>query len=165
MSEIDVSQVNHNFNSLTTYGRDLEQRKREQINHAAQTVAIIIDDLAVGWGELGLSDREAEVAAYRQLGFTNKATAHMLELSVNTVNEYVRRVNQKISRAQALLQHADRTNAFDKHWRCHKCREKIQRSKASIEVDTDNEKIHYQCNNLGCYEEHSIPIYDSPQAE
>jgi len=160
---IEVSRLNGYVPLFESSRNYLE--KREELADAAQTLAVVVDDLAEGWASLGLSDREAEVAAYRQLGFTNKATAYMLELSPNTVNEYTRRVNDKIAEARALIRHVDRTAAFDKHWECGMCGENIQRANGRIEADLDEKKIHYSCTTSGCWEKYTRPIFDAPAFE
>lgn len=47
------------------------------------------------WKDAGLSEREAEVAALREIGFTNRAIAIMLDLSPSTVDEYQQRGEEK----------------------------------------------------------------------
>jgi len=143
MESVEVSRVNAHMNNLRKYSRDLEEQKREEIDDAAEAVAELVDELAAAWEDVGLSGREAEVAAYKQLGFTNKATAYMLELSSNTVNEYDRRASEKIQTARRLVDLADRTEAFDKDWLCPYCREGIRRSHGEIEVSTRT--ITYRC--------------------
>jgi len=142
-TDVDVSGVNSHMNNLRKYSRQLEERKREEIDAAAEAVAELVDDLAASWAEAGLSEREAEVAAYKQLGFTNKATAYMMDLSPNTVNEYDRRASQKVEEARRLVDLADRTEALKKDWVCPHCREGIRRSHGDIEVS--GRTVSYTC--------------------
>lgn len=155
MESVEVSRVNSHMNSLRKYSRDIEEQKRAEIDAAAEAVAGLVDDLAGTWEDVGLSGREAEVAAYKQLGFTNKATAYMLELSPNTVSEYDRRASQKVKDARRLVELADRTEAFDKDWLCPDCREGIRRSHADIEVS--DASITYHCRK--CFNSYERRIH------
>ena len=155
MESVNVSGVNTNMNTLRKYSRELERKKRKKIESAAEAVAELIDELAGNWEEVGLSGREAEVAAYKQLGFTNKATAYMLELSPNTVNEYNRRASEKIKKARRLVDLADRTEAFEKDWLCPNCREGIRRSHGDIEVSGGS--ISYRCRK--CFNSYERRIH------
>lgn len=161
MDIVDVRTVNYSLNNLRVGSKELEEKKLEKIDTTAEVVAELIDNLSEGWNTLGLSGREAEVAAYRQLGFTNKAIAYMLDLSPNTVNEYTRRVNEKIETAKQLVNHAQRTEAFEKDWNCPNCRGGIRRSHGDTEVSLDDETISYRCRS--CFEEFTRPIYSAPQ--
>lgn len=158
METVEVSSVNKHMNNLRKYSRALEDKKKKEIDAAAEAVAEVVDELAATWKDVGLSGREAEVAAYKQLGFTNKATAYMLDLSPNTVNEYNRRASEKIKDARRLVDLADRTEAFDKDWLCPDCREGIRRSHGDIEVS--DRTISYTC--IKCYNsyEKTIPRTD-----
>ena len=162
MNPIDVEGINRSVNNLRVGSKQLENQKREKIDRTAKQVADLVDTLAAEWETLGLSGRESEVAAYRQLGFTNKATAHMLRLSVNTVNEYTRRANEKIDTARRLVTHADRTEAFQKDWSCRNCREGIRRSKGDIEVSPGDETVSYRCRS--CWETYNRRLYSAPNA-
>ena len=73
--EVEVSAVNTAVNNIGTYSEDLDGEYHNRIQDAAEAVAELVDGLAETWESLGLSGREAEVAAYKQLGFTNRATA------------------------------------------------------------------------------------------
>lgn len=161
MAPIDVSGLNSSVNNLRVGSKELEEEKRSSIQTAAKTLAETIDELAVGWSNLGLSDREAEVAAYRQLGFTNKTIAYMLELSPNTVNEYTRRVNEKIDTARRLVNHAQHTEAFSKNWDCPACGHDMRRSRADIEFTTDENTLSYRCSS--CWERFSRPASPAPE--
>ena len=161
MDTVDVRTINYGLNNLRVGSKELENAKLERTDTAAKVVAGLVDRLSEGWATLGLSDREAEVAAYRQLGFTNKAIAYMLDLSRSTVNEYTRRANNKIETARQLVNHAQRTEAFEKDWNCPTCREGIRRSHGDIEVSLDDETISYRCRS--CFEEFTRPIYSAPQ--
>ena len=143
MESVEVSRVNGHMNNLRKHSRDIEERKREEIDATAEAVAELVDDLATNWEDAGLSEREAEVAAYKQLGFTNKATAYMLDLSANTVNEYDRRASQKVEEARRLVDLAERTEALEKDWLCPDCREGIRRSHGDIEVS--ERAVSYTC--------------------
>ena len=159
MEMVEVSTINYSINNLRVGSKELEEKKRARIEETAEAVAVLVNDLTESWVALGLSNREAEVAAYRQLGFTNKATAHMLQLSPNTVNEYSRRASDKVETARRLVNHADRTEAFEKDWNCPKCREGIRRSNGEIEVSKDDETVSYRCRK--CWEEFTRPIYST----
>jgi len=160
MKEVGVSRVNSYLNSLRVGSRELEEKKKREIQTAAEDVVEMIDTLADTWEEVGLSGREAEVAAYKQLGFTNKATAWMLELSPNTVNEYDRRAKQKIKEARRLVGLADRTEAFEKDWLCPNCREGIRRSHGDIEVS--GRSVSYTCRK--CFEDFERRVHGSEVA-
>lgn len=158
---VEVSTVNYQLNNLTKHSKNLEEKKRNEIDATAEAVAALVDDLAAGWERLGLSGREADVAAYRQLGFTNKATAYMLELSPSTVNEYTRRANEKIERAKKLVTHAEQTQAFQKDWSCGRGNTDARRSRADIELDVENRQLTYLCRDN--WETHSRSVYTAPK--
>jgi DNA-binding NarL/FixJ family response regulator len=154
--KVDVSGVNSSVQALGKYGKEIDEKHRDRLKNAAEDVARLVDTLAEIWESLGLSGREAEVAAYKQLGFTNRAAAYMLDLSPNTVNEYDRRAKEKVQTARQLVHRADRTEAFVKDWVCPNCREGIRRSHGNIEL-TDS-SITYSCRK--CWEDYERAVVE-----
>jgi len=57
-TDVDVSGVNSHMNNLRKYSRQLEERKREEIDSAAEAVAELVDDLAASWAGAGLPDSQ-----------------------------------------------------------------------------------------------------------
>lgn len=147
---VEVSKINRSANNLRVGSEELEERKRQKIENAAEAVSATVGELREVWEMLGLSGREAEVAAYRELGFTNRAIALMTNLSRNTVNEYTRRASNKYETAQQLVSRGNRTTAFDKNLSCRHCGHGMQRSKAGIEFKPEDEIIELRCRN--CWE-------------
>ena len=151
MGKIEPSTVNSYLNSLRVGSQDLEEKKRREIADAKEAAEPLVEDLAEEWSAVGFSDREAEVAAYRQLGFTNQAIAFMLGLSPNTVNEYQRRASDKIQEARRLVSLADRSIADNKDIPCPNCGENIRRSHG--EITTDGTELSVRC--YSCFETHT----------
>ena len=151
MGEIDISAVSRSVNNLSAGSRDLERSKREKIADVKDEVAAVVEELAEPWSAAGLSDREAEVAAYRQLGFTNAAIALMIDVSKNTVNEYHRRATDKIDAARRLVSLADGSLAEEKDLSCPNCGEQIRRSHGDITLD--GRELSVRCRS--CYETHT----------
>lgn len=50
-----------------------------------------------------LSEREAEVQALKEAGLTHEQIAERLEVSKSTVDEYSRRINQRLKQAKATV--------------------------------------------------------------
>jgi len=148
MGEIDISGVSRSVNSLSVGSRSLERSKREKIADVKDEVAPVVEELAEPWSAAGLSDREAEVAAYRQLGFTNAAIALMIDVSKSTVNEYHRRATDKIDAARRLVSLADGSLAEEKDLSCPNCGEQIRRSHGDITLD--GRELSVRCRS--CYE-------------
>mgnify|MGYP002338707842 CR=1 FL=1 len=151
MGEIDISGVSRSVNNLSVGSPDLERSKREKIADVKEEVAPVAEELAGRWSAAGLSDREAEVAAYRQLGFTNAAIALMLDLSKSTVNEYHRRATDKIDAARRLVSLADASIAEEKDLTCPNCGEQIRRSHGDITLD--GRELSIRCRS--CFETHT----------
>jgi DNA-binding CsgD family transcriptional regulator len=151
MKEVDPGDVNKKVNNLRVGSRDLEESKRREIAKTKENAEPVVEDLAEEWSAVGLSDREAEVAAYRQLGFTNKAVAFMLGLSPNTVNEYQRRASEKIQEARRLVSLADRSIADQKDIPCPNCGENIRRSHGDITAG--GTELSIRCRS--CFETHT----------
>lgn len=151
MGEIDISGVSRSVNSLSAGSRSLERSKREKIADVKDEVASVVEGLAEPWSAAGLSDREAEVAAYRQLGFTNAAIALMIDVSKSTVNEYHRRATDKIDAARRLVSLADGSLVEEKDLACPNCGERIRRSHGDITLD--GRELSVRCRS--CYETHT----------
>ena len=55
--------------------------------------------------ETALKTREAEVQALKEQGLTHAQIAERLEISKSTVDEYSRRINDRIRRSKATIRH------------------------------------------------------------
>lgn len=84
---VEVWEINRIVDDAGADSRELEQETRERIAAAVEELRPLIDEFTSNWERLGLSGREAQIAAYRELGFSDEAIAIMLELSPDTVNE------------------------------------------------------------------------------
>jgi DNA-binding CsgD family transcriptional regulator len=62
--------------------------------------------------DAGLSTREAQVKTLTAIGLTHAATALLLDIQKNTVDEYARRVKAKRESAQTLLSTLDNVEEY-----------------------------------------------------
>lgn len=151
--EIDVSHLNIAARKVGFHDDELDHKWQQELKAAYEATEEYIDQRAAGWESVGLSERESSVAAYRELGFTNRAVAYFLGLSPSTIGEYQSRIQNKIEDAQALLNRAGAppvVGVTDRYVNCSNCGHRTQRSKADIVWNTGEEQAMIRC--YGCFE-------------
>ena len=149
--EIEVSGLNRTVKGVGRYDDEIDRRKRRRLKEASESLEEYIKQQSEEWEKVGLSERESTVAAYRELGFTNRTIAYFLGLSPSTVNEYQKRIEDKIDAARSLVSQADSSSVMsvdEKYMECKKCGHRTQRSKADIVWDTTEKEATIRCN--GC---------------
>jgi Response regulator containing a CheY-like receiver domain and an HTH DNA-binding domain len=155
---IDIEGINRTANDYSAESGELGQDQRQQIMNVTDDLKHTVDSVSTVWSRLGLSDREAEVAAYRELGFTNKSIAYMLDISTNTVNEYTRRAKQKYNTARALLAREEDSQALSKNWVCPKpsCGHETKRAYTNSKYNPDTNVSTWRCQE--CHTEYQRKI-------
>ncbi len=146
---VDVSGVNKIVRNIRAGRPPMEAKKREQIREVKQELESEVESRTTAWEALGLSTREAEVASYREFGFTDEAIAQLTSVSEETVDEYSRLANRKYDRAAQLVTRAESTGALDESWTCRHCGYDSHRSDIDIEYDVGADTVEYQCQNCG----------------
>jgi Bacterial regulatory proteins, luxR family. len=144
---IDIEAINQEANDINAESGELGDKKRRHIENVTDEVEHTIDSLSALWSHLGLSDREAEVAAYRELGFTNRSIAYMIGISTNTVNEYTRRAKQKYHTARALVAREEDSQALSTRWVCPRptCGHETKRAYADSTYNPDTTVSKWRC--------------------
>lgn len=150
--EIEVSRLNSKVKDVGRYDDEIDRRKRRRLKEASESLEEYIKQQSEEWEKVGLSERESTVAAYRELGFTNETVAYFLGLSPSTINEYQKRIEDKIDEARSLVSQADSSPVMsvdEKYMKCKKCGHRTQRSKADIVWNTTEKEATIRCN--GCF--------------
>lgn len=143
--------LNSTVKNVGIYDDDIDRRGRRKLKEASEALEEHIEQQSEEWKKVGLSERESTVAAYRELGFTNETIAHFLDLSPSTINQYQKRIEDKIDEARSLVSQADSSSVMsvdEKYMKCKKCGHRTQRSKADIVWDTTEKEATIRCN--GC---------------
>ncbi|MDS0284768.1 helix-turn-helix transcriptional regulator [Haloarcula onubensis] len=147
---VDVSELNASAAETIVEDKQAQLKRQDKMANAKQILAPLADDLISDWEEVGLSSRQAEIAAYRQLGSTDKTIAFFTGLSRNTVNEHNRRIREKYQQAKSLVDRVESTKTLDKGWRCPRCGHMTRRQNADISVDPESEKVKSHCGDWEC---------------
>ena len=155
---VNIETINQKANAINAESGELGNKKRQHIENVTDEIEHTIDSLSVLWSHLGLSDREAEVAAYRELGFTNRSIGYMIGISTNTVNEYTRRAKQKYRTAQALVTREEDSQALSKNWICPKptCGHETKRAYADSRYNPEAKISKWRCQK--CHTEYQRKI-------
>jgi len=146
---VDVSGVNKIVRNIRAGRPPMEAKKREQIREVKRELESEIESRTTAWEALGLSTPEAEVASYREFGFTDRAIAQLTSLSEETVGEYSHLANRKYDRAAQLVTRAESTQAFSESLACRYCGYDSPRADAEIEYDIGADTVEYRCENCG----------------
>ena len=154
---VNVRKVNQEANDLI--GKDAEERELavELIRGVYDDQKTEIENRVTEYTDLGFSDREAEVLALSEAGFTSKATGVMLGISNSTVDEYKRRASDKYERAGRMVRQIERRKPLDRTLKCKYCGHGTMPSKSEAKIE--NGKLVFSCRNWDCREENERVIW------
>jgi len=148
-SVVDIQGVN-NTATLNLQSDEFGEQRRESLSEAREALSDRVDELSNEWQQLGLSEREAQTIAYRELGLNNRAIAYFLELSPSTVSEYVARATEKYEQAKTLVHRMESPEVVDpleKYWVCPECQHRSQKSKGEFRLEVDSGHSEMTCYN------------------
>ena len=146
---VDVSGVNRIVRNIRSGRPPIEAIKRERVREVKRELAEHIESRTAAWEAIGLTTREAEVASYGELGFTDDAISQLTDLETATVRQHRRRARGKYDQAARLVARVESTQALDTAWTCSHCGHDTPRSTADIEYDVGADAVEYRCSSCG----------------
>lgn len=124
---------------------------RRRLQSAAERLQDDVEPTIQAYRAAGLSDRQAFVATYRALGFTDRAIAGMAGLSPATVDEERRHVAERYRTAKRLVAAVESPSVVDvvsTRWGCPRCGHDNELAQIPIERDLETGQTHLRC--YGC---------------
>lgn len=143
---VDIGELNRQARQ-----RSLGTEARESLSAAADAVREEVERGIATWRASGLSRGEAVVAAYRELGFTNRTIAHITGLSPSTVDDHQHTIAVRYDEAKRLVGAVESSPVGDVRsdgWACHRCGHDNDLSQIPITRDLEDGRTDLRC--FGC---------------